>query len=455
MAHRFVWRCWTSLALAQAVLVQADYISTDTDQYNTGALGHRPHLEFRSSDEYAPLLQINTWSPDAISTTGSHIFLKHDGNDSSPLSSPLILDARDLSAVYMNRSFTNVFGTRVQEDRGKKYLTFWAGDKGDGIGDGYGLAFDDTYRLVYKVPAQNLNGVHADLHEFALTGNGTALVTGVNRIRVRGDYFREIYGWDYPLPDGLEIEILDGVIQEIDLETNELLFDWRALDHINPLDSYEPMGRLWDAYHVNSIEKVFLHSVHENHQKPIVTLIRTDASRQLPHLNPPHTLNPSNQRHNRRDNLDPRRRTERLCRSTAAQCYQLVFSDPTTPSHHGLAAPRALRPGDQRVADDLLRQPRQDDQPRRVQDELFARSARGAGYGRVPTYGAASTGVRASGASAGAEPGECAGARCIAILTIYWFRIRQRLHRLGPLPDLYRTHGGRRNSPRRPVLAVA
>ncbi|KAL3445290.1 ASST-domain-containing protein [Aspergillus insuetus] len=271
MAHRFVWSCWTSLALAQALLVQvqADYVSTNSDLYNAGTLGHRPHLEFHSSDEYAPLLQINTWNPDEISETGSHIFLKHDGNASSPLSSPLILDARDLSAVYMNRSFTNVFGTRVQENRGRKFLTFWAGDKGDGIGDGYGLAFDDTYRLVYQVSAQNLNGVHADLHEFALTGNGTALVTGVNRIRVRGDDFQEKYGWDYPLPDGLEIEILDGVVQEIDLDTNEVLFDWRALDHVNPLDSYEPIGRLWDAYHVNSIEKTevgnYLISIRHTH----------------------------------------------------------------------------------------------------------------------------------------------------------------------------------------------
>jgi hypothetical protein len=267
MAHRFARRCWSALILTHAVLVQveADYISTNTDLYNAGALGHRPHLEFHSSDEYAPLLQINTWNPDAISATGSHIFLKHDGNNSSPLSSPLILDARDLSAVYMNRSFTNVFGTRVQEDRGKRYLTFWAGDKGDGIGDGYGLAFDDTYRLVYKVSAQNLNGVHADLHEFALTGNGTALVTRVNRIRMRGNDFQEKYGWDYPLPDGLEIEILDGVVQEIDLDTNEVLFDWRALDHVNPLGSYEPMGRLWDVYHVNSIQKVTLTSERLTH----------------------------------------------------------------------------------------------------------------------------------------------------------------------------------------------
>ncbi|RDW65811.1 uncharacterized protein DSM5745_09550 [Aspergillus mulundensis] len=252
MVRRFIWECWTAALLASTA--RGDYVSTNYDSYNDGNLGHRPHLEFQTSSEYAPLLQVNIWKPDAISQTGSHIFLRHDGNNSSPLSSPLILDAHDLSAVYMNRTFNNVFGTRVQENFGKKYLTFWAGDKGNGIGDGYGLAYDDTYRLVYKISAQNIN-VHADLHEFAFTGNGTALVTGVNHIRVRGNVLSEKHGWNYVLPDDLELDILDGVFQEIDLETNEVLFDWRALDHVNPLDSFEPMGSGWDAYHINSIQK--------------------------------------------------------------------------------------------------------------------------------------------------------------------------------------------------------
>lgn len=223
-------------------------MSTNYEKYNDGALGHRPHLEFHSSSEYSPLLQVNVWDQDAISETGSHIFLRHDGNDSSPLSSPLILDSNDLSAVYMNRSFKNVFGTRVQESLGKKYLTFWAGEKGDGIGDGYGLAYDDTYRLIYKVSAQNIQ-VHSDLHEFAFTGNGTALVTGVDKLQRRASDFPE---WLVPS----RFEVLDAIFQEIDLETNEVLFNWRALDHINPMDSYEPRGRGWDAYHLNSIEKV-------------------------------------------------------------------------------------------------------------------------------------------------------------------------------------------------------
>ncbi|KAK2760372.1 hypothetical protein FQN54_002442 [Arachnomyces sp. PD_36] len=238
--------CVCIAAFARAA--RGDFISTDYDKYNDGELGHRPHLEFHSSDEFAPILQANIWDRDAISDKGSHIFVKHDGNKSAPLSSPLIIDSTDLSAVYMNRTFKNVFGTRVQENFGKKYLTFWEGNKGAGIGDGYGLAFDDTYRLAYKVWAQDLE-VKSDLHEFAFTGNGTALVTGVDKLMAkRSDFTPE---WEVPE----EFEVLDSIFQEIDLETNEVLFNWRALEHVNPMDSFEPRASGWDAYHTNSIEK--------------------------------------------------------------------------------------------------------------------------------------------------------------------------------------------------------
>lgn len=230
---------------------QGDLISTDYDSYNKGKLGHRPQLEFLSSDEVAPMLQVNTWNKTAVSTRGSHIFLRHDGNGTSPLAaSPLILDARDLSAVYMNRSFENVFGTRVQENFGKKYLTFWEGRKGDGVGDGWGLAYDENYRLAYKISAQNISS-HADLHEFAFTGHGTALVTGVNRVKVQTTEWKT-RGWRGPSI----LRVLDAVFQEIDLETGEVLFDWRALDHIDPMDSYERWRSIWDTFHLNSIEKV-------------------------------------------------------------------------------------------------------------------------------------------------------------------------------------------------------
>lgn len=244
--------CMRLLSVAALLLstqpARGEYISTDSEDYNNGKLGHRPHLNYRSSEEYSPVLQVNVWNESAISNRGSHIFLRHDGNQSSPLSSPLVLDSRDLTAVFMNRTFKNVFGTRVQENFGRKYLTFWEGNKGGGVGDGYGLVFDDTYRLVHNISAENI-AEHSDLHEFALTGHGTALVTGVEKVMANSS------SWE-PWPGSDEYRVLDGLFQEIDLETNEVLFSWRALDHIDPMDSYENLAKDWDIYHMNSVQKV-------------------------------------------------------------------------------------------------------------------------------------------------------------------------------------------------------
>jgi hypothetical protein len=56
--------------------------------------------------------------------------------------------------------------------------------------------------------------------------------------------------------------IWDGVFQEVDIETNELLFQWRASEHIS-LDERErdregngdDEDHPWDFYHINSIDK--------------------------------------------------------------------------------------------------------------------------------------------------------------------------------------------------------
>lgn len=53
--------------------------------------------------------------------------------------------------------------------------------------------------------------------------------------------------------------IQDFAIQEIDLDTNQLLFFWDALDHIPLTDSYQSASsavesdNIWDVYHLNSI----------------------------------------------------------------------------------------------------------------------------------------------------------------------------------------------------------
>lgn len=50
-------------------------------------------------------------------------------------------------------------------------------------------------------------------------------------------------------------------IQEVDLETGELLFFWDVLAHVNPDDSMLPASsatsanNIWDCFHVNSVEE--------------------------------------------------------------------------------------------------------------------------------------------------------------------------------------------------------
>ncbi|KAK9414990.1 putative ASST-domain-containing protein [Seiridium unicorne] len=227
----------------------ADEFKHDYEAYNNAKFGIYPDNRHKSTRTKSPVLQITTWDKEAVSKSGSHIFLRHNGKQDTwgnQQASPLILDANDLTAVYVNRSFPLVFNVRVQENYGKKYLTFY-GDKlvANGLGDGFCHVYDTSYREVYKVAAQNLK-VKADLHECELTGHGTVIVTAYETDRSRS-------------PPGLANThttlIREGIFQEIDLETNKALFTWRASEHVDIYDSYEGHNSPWDFFHINTIEK--------------------------------------------------------------------------------------------------------------------------------------------------------------------------------------------------------
>ena len=49
----------------------------------------------------------------------------------------------------------------------------------------------------------------------------------------------------------------EGVVQEIDIATGRVLFEWHSGDHVDPSESYEPLPKdegPWDYFHVNSID---------------------------------------------------------------------------------------------------------------------------------------------------------------------------------------------------------
>ena len=111
---------------------------------------------------------------------------------------------------------------------------------------------DKHYKRAYTVKA--MGGLEGDLHEFQITEDDTVLIT-----------VYQIIQYDMtPVGGKKDGYIWDCLIQEIDIENNELLFQWRASEHY-PIDATyrdyytSDIGmdhdHAWDYFHMNSIQK--------------------------------------------------------------------------------------------------------------------------------------------------------------------------------------------------------
>lgn len=167
----------------------------------------------------------------------------------------------------------NLTDLRVQTYQGKPVLTYWSGKSVSGHGDGACTILDSAYRTIatVQVPASAASGgtgvagsdpaflvppgIQADLHEFHLTPQGTALVTAFPTVRT------DLSSVGGP-SDGY---VLDCRVCEIDIATGSLLFDWSALTHIPLEETYASVHNssdadgatvvaAFDAYHLNSID---------------------------------------------------------------------------------------------------------------------------------------------------------------------------------------------------------
>ncbi len=113
------------------------------------------------------------------------------------------------------------------------------------MGLGADVIEDGSYRRIATVRAAD--GLSADLHEFQITPAGTALITAYYPV-----------WWDARSLHGTTHQrVLDAVVQEIDIRTGLLLFQWDSLDHV-PLTDAEigltkPDGD-FDYFHINSVQ---------------------------------------------------------------------------------------------------------------------------------------------------------------------------------------------------------
>ena len=135
---------------------------------------------------------------------------------------------------------------RVQEYRERPVLTYWKGaaSRKGPFQVGSCNILDRRYRRIAAFGAGN--GYRPDAHEFTITSRNTALVLAYRGVRRD---LRKHGG-------GRNGKVFDNVVQEIDIETGAVLFEWHSLGNVS-LDatvSKPPKnGATWDYFHVNSV----------------------------------------------------------------------------------------------------------------------------------------------------------------------------------------------------------
>ena len=163
-------------------------------------------------------------------------------------SGPMVLDSNG-GLIWFKPlpSGTIASNVQVQTLNGKPVLTWWQGYFGAGLGSGEDVINDTAYHQIGVVKAGN--GLSADLHEFEITPQGTALIAVEYPVV-----------WDAShIHQSTHSIVFDSVVQEIDIKTGLVLFQWDSLDHVRLADSYTKFpsraGAPYDFFHLNGVEQ--------------------------------------------------------------------------------------------------------------------------------------------------------------------------------------------------------
>ena len=133
----------------------------------------------------------------------------------------------------------------VQTYRGKRVLTYWKARSQAG-NDQKG-SFNILNRNYTRIARFGMgNGYRPDAHEFVISPRSTALALAYRVVR------RDLRKFGGPRNG----RVLDNVVQEIDIRTGAVLFEWHSIGKVGLEASISrPDGRTpWDYFHVNSVE---------------------------------------------------------------------------------------------------------------------------------------------------------------------------------------------------------
>lgn len=188
----------------------------------------------------------------AAAAAPGYIFVAPKQSDRYAPAGPAIVDDRGRVVWYHQvPAGQEATDFRTQTYRGQPVLTWWQGTTTlAGYGHGVDEIYDSHYRKIAEVKAAG--GYSADLHEFQLTPRGTALITVYKEVPADLSHVGgPKHSW-----------ALDCIVQEIDIATGKLLFQWHSIGHVPFSESrqanQEPAWhatkrRPFDYFHINSV----------------------------------------------------------------------------------------------------------------------------------------------------------------------------------------------------------
>jgi hypothetical protein len=204
---------------------------------------------FHSRPElHPPTVDVTTAAPQT--TTGDILTAPYAGPGQD---GPMIFDNTGNLVWFDPLPYgTEATNLQVQTYEGEPALTWWQGYiPPQGFGEGEEVIANSAYQQVAHIEAGN--GYEADLHDFHIYPNDTAVLTVFNPIHCNLS----------SLGGSRDAAVTDGVFQEIDLETRLVRREWHSLDHVALSESHASPLRStpqwpFDFFHINSID------VHQN-----------------------------------------------------------------------------------------------------------------------------------------------------------------------------------------------
>lgn len=158
-----------------------------------------------------------------------------------PQNGPMIINGHG-QLVWFRPLHGVATNLEVQSYRGKPVLTWW----GAGPGRPRDVIMNGAYQIVKVLRAGD--GYTADSHEFQLTSQGTAFINAVSPVKAN---LTSVGG-----PSNGTVD--DCIIQELDIKTGRVLWEWHSLGHVPVTDSYykQSFSKPYDYFHLNSIQQL-------------------------------------------------------------------------------------------------------------------------------------------------------------------------------------------------------